>query len=135
MDKSLNEEFKDYFETICEISPVGLFRTDNNGDMVYLNKRCESLTGNKVEELKGEGWLQHIHLQDINKVIKKWKESVKKRVKFSIEFRLSQKGGKIIWVLGQATPINGNSGFVGSFTNINKRKKILNELMSLRESV
>jgi len=56
-------------------------------------------------------------------------------LKFTLEFRLRKENGKIIWVLGQATPINSTSGFVGTITNINKRKKLLNELIALKESV
>ena len=129
-----NEEYKEYYQTICEISPVGLFRTNNQGEFVYVNKMFEQITGDNLDDLQGKGWQKTVHKEDQEMVIKKWNNSIKKRIKFTLEFRIRRKTGTVVWVLGQATPINGNKGYVGTLTNINKRKKILEELMSLREN-
>lgn len=135
MDTSVNssEEYKEYYQTICEISPVGLFRTDNDGNIIYVNKRYEHLTGSNLEELKNDGWIKYIYIKDVTKVLTEWERCIKNRLKFTLEFRLQKPDGKKIWVLGQATPINSKSGFVGTITNINKRKKLLNELLALKE--
>jgi len=133
MDKSVNDNYKEYFKTICEISPVGLFRTDNNGNIVYINKRYENLIGSKLETLKGDGWINFIYEEDIDKVLCEWKKSIDNRNKFTLEFRFKKTNGEIIWVLGQATPINTTNGFVGTITNINKRKKLVSELLALKE--
>jgi len=137
MDTSVasDHEYKDIYQTICEISPVGLFRTDNDGNIIYANERYENLLGCTFERLKNDGWIKYIYIRDTSMVITEWSRCIKERLKFTLEFRLRKENGKIIWVLGQATPINSTSGFVGTITNINKRKKLLNELIALKESV
>jgi PAS domain S-box-containing protein len=130
MDKSLDV---DYFEVICNISPVGLFRTDENGNILYVNARYEKLTGKKFNDLEQDKWISTIYEKDRNKVLKKWNQCIKENMKFVMEYRIIN-NSKIIWVLGQATPIKKGSGFVGTLTNINKRKTLLSELLTLRES-
>ena len=135
MDKTVNntEEYKEYYKTICEISPVGLFRTDNDGNLVYVNKKYEELTGKTLDELKNNGWIKYIHNKDVTPVLREWQRCVKDRCNFAHEFRLINLKGDNIWVLAQATPIDNSHGFVGTITNINKRKKLLNEFLALKE--
>jgi len=137
MDTSINnsEEYKEYYQTICEISPVGLFRTDNDGNIIYVNKLYEELTGTTLKNLKYDGWIKYIHERDLTMVLTEWQRCVRERLKFALEFRIKKSDGKIIWVLGQATPVNSKSGYVGTITNINKRKKLINELIALKEAV
>ena len=135
MDQSVNnnEEYKDYYETICSMSPVGLFRTDENGLIVYVNERYEKLTGKTLEELKGTGWIDTIHTSDSEKVVSEWQRCIDEHKKFVLEYRVEHKNKRVVWILGQATPINGTSkGYVGTITNINKRKTLLNELVQMK---
>lgn len=136
MDTSVNtsEQYREYYQTICEISPVGLFRTDNDGNIVYVNKRYEKLTGSTLGDLKDDGWIKYIHERDVSMVLTEWQKCIEGRLKFTLEFRVKKLSGKTIWVLGQATPINSKNGFVGTITNINRRKKLLNELLALKEA-
>ena len=136
MDTSVNniEQYKEYYQTICEISPVGLFRTDNDGNIVYVNKKYENLTGSTLNELKDDGWIKYIHIRDLARVLTEWNRCIKARDKFAQEFRITNVEGKHIWVLGQSIPINAKNGFVGTITNINKRKKLLKELLELKEN-
>lgn len=136
MDRSLEtvEEYRECFETMCSISPVGLFRTDEKGNLLYVNEKYEKITGKDFSELKKDGWLCAIHERDLPKVMTEWKRCIKSRENFVLEFRIKNTNGKITWVLGQATPLNNGvgKGFVGTITNINKRKKLLDELIKMR---
>lgn len=135
MDNTLEttEEFNNYFETICEVSPVGLFCTNDDGSVLYVNKKYEDLTGKDFDELKEDGWIKTIHQRDAQKVLAEWQMCIKNKKKFIFEYRIIN-GDNIIWVLGQATPINNSrKGFVGTITNINKRKKLLDELIEIQE--
>jgi PAS domain S-box-containing protein len=133
MDKSLKipDELKDYFETICNVFPVGLFRTDDKGNIIYVNKQFESMTGKKIDELKMDGWIKCIYTRDLQMVITEWKRCIKNKEKFTLEFRVKNDKDSL-WVLIQATPLLNGDGFVGTLTNINKRKTILNELMQIK---
>lgn len=137
MDTSINniEEYKEYYQTMCEILPVGLFRTDNNGNFIYVNEQYEKLTGSNLDDLKQEGWIKYIYDKDLIMVLAEWKRCIINRLKFTLEFRIKKTNGNILWVLGQATPINSKCGYVGTITNINKRKKLLNEFIALKEAV
>ena len=52
-----------------------------------------------------------------------------------LEFRIRKENGVVVWILGQAVPVNSDKGYVGTLTNINKRKQLLGDLLNLRESI
>ena len=126
---------QDFYETVCRISPVGLFRTSPKGEMIYVSKKFEDIVNLNEEELLKNKWMESIHSDDIGLVKKTFAESVKKEKSWNLEFRFRTKNGKVTWVLGQALRINGGGkGLVGTITNINKRKNILSELRTMKET-
>jgi len=125
---------KSFYETICDTSPVGLFHINENGDMTYVNKKYEQIVGRSFEEIKNEGWKEIIHLQDMVKVLSEWEKSIRDKKDFCMEFRIVRKGDhKTVWVLAQSS--FKQNGCVGTLTNINKRKQLIESFNNLKNGI
>ncbi|MCX6255306.1 MAG: PAS domain S-box protein [Bacteroidia bacterium] len=114
------------FETLALVSPVGIFRTDSDGNTTYVNPRYTELTGLSPEEAMGKGWLNAVHPDDKEKLKESWLSDFKSQKVSSSEYRFQRSDGSIIWVMGNAVPeLTGNeiAGYIGTITDITERKK------------
>ncbi len=115
------------FHTLTEISPVGIYRTDLTGATTYVNQRWTQIVGISFEESLGNGWYFAIHPDDRVTLYNEWKKVTAERIRSLIEFRFVKPDGKIVWVIGQATPETNTEnqiiGFIGTITDITERKQ------------
>jgi PAS domain S-box-containing protein len=114
------------YQTITSISPVGIFRTDRQGNCLYVNERWCEIAGMSPEEANGDGWVQAIHPQDRELVMRKWSAATAQNLTFSAEYRFQRSDGNVTWVFGQAVAERGDmgeiTGYVGTVTDISDRK-------------
>ena len=126
------EESNRFFSTLAQVSPVGIFRADAQGNCVYVNERGCEIAGIKQNEALGGGWKQAIHPDDREKVDQAWHASVQARQNFVMEYRFQRPDGITYWVLGQAAvernAIGETVGYVGTITDITRSKMIAEEL-------
>jgi len=115
------------FQTLAQVSPVGIFRTDAQGDFVYVNERWYEIAGISSGQALGRGWAQAIHPEDRERVSVEWYGSVKEKRAFKLEYRFQRPDGVTTWVMGlsMAEPniTEGIVGYVGAITNITERKQ------------
>ncbi|MES1215741.1 MAG: PAS domain S-box protein, partial [Bacteroidota bacterium] len=120
------------YQTLAEMSPVGIFHTDASGNTIYVNPRWCQISGLSREEALGDGWLNAVHEEDKKYLIEKWKKATKIQQLSLSEYRFVRPDGTIAWVMGQATPeINSENqivGYIGTTTNISERKKAEEEI-------
>ena len=128
-------ELENVYETMCRVCPVGLFKTGNDGSIIYLNQKCEDIIGTNRNELLEWDWLESIHVDDVEKVKDTYVEAIKNNEDWSYEFRFRTKDGKVTWVLGQLARVNGGGkGYVGTLTDISAKKTILSELILMKKT-
>jgi PAS domain S-box-containing protein len=125
------------YQTLTEISPVGIFHTNKDGLVTYVNPQWCQMSGLLKTDASGHGWLNAVHEEDREILAKAWLETLlyKKSAKF--EFRFRHKDGRIVWVIVHVTPEknfeNQVIGFVGTITDITERKKNEEELVRMYE--
>ena len=116
-----------HIRVLTEVSPVGIFRTDEKGNCVYVNERYCEITGLNLQQALGEGWSRALHPDDSRRVIEAWNEAVRDKRPFSIECRYRQPNGQVVWILAQATRELNESGklkgYIGSITDITERRR------------
>ncbi len=126
------------FRTLCESSPFGIFRTDQAGKCIYVNRRWQEIYGMSLQESLGEGWTRAIHPIDKAKVYDKWQKSAAIAKTFSMDFRVQRRDGTISYIFVQARPVilddKSQAGYVGSVTDITKRKQTELELLNAKEA-
>ncbi|MDQ6845740.1 MAG: PAS domain S-box protein, partial [Bacteroidota bacterium] len=114
------------YQTLAEMSPVGIFHTDATGFTTYVNPRWCEISGMSFNEALGNGWLNAVHEDDKEKLKAGWFEAAKDQQLSASEYRFVRSDGIVAWVMGQAVPeINSENevvGFIGTITDITGRK-------------
>jgi PAS domain S-box-containing protein len=128
-------ESQQRFESLAVVAPVGIFRTNTNGDAIYLNDRWCQIAGLTAEEADGANWARALHPDDREKVAAEWYASVQEQRPFQLECRFQNKEGETTWVLCRSAAerdIYGEIiGYVGTITDISDRKRVETILQKL----
>jgi PAS domain S-box-containing protein len=139
---TVNEELEKserLFHTLAQVSPVGIFRTDAEGDLIYVNDRWCEIAGMPMEIAVGRNWADVIRPEDRESVVKKLYQSVRGNHPFNLEYQFRRSDGSSTWVLGQATAefldAGEVSGYVGTITDITERKRAEEERMHLATAI
>jgi PAS domain S-box-containing protein len=123
------------YETLAMISPVGIFRTEPSGSTTYVNPKWCAISGLPAEKALGDGWLEAVHPEDREKVIKGWQISTHTQKASYSDYRFIRPSGEIAWVMGQAVPELDPEGrvvgYVGTITDITERKQSEQEIHRL----
>jgi len=115
------------YQTLAEVSPVGIFRTDAQGTTVYANGRALRMIGQTLAEVVKPGWLPPIHPEDRERHKSAWEAAIATGVPLYSELRFLRPDGSIVWVVCQAVaerlPDGKIIGFVGTLTDITQLKR------------
>ncbi|MEO1349418.1 MAG: EAL domain-containing protein [Cyanobacteria bacterium J06635_15] len=121
-------ESQKHYASLAAASPVGIFRTDAQGDCLYVNEKWCSIAGMSPEAAHGQGWSEAIHPDDRARVFEEWYQATQTNQPFQAEYRFRTPTGTITWVFGQAVAERddtGNiTGYVGTITDITERKQL-----------
>ena len=124
------------FQTLSQVSPVGIFRTNIDGYTTYVNPKWLELSGLTNEEAIGFGWLKAVHPDDRDQVDLRWKSDVQSQNSSLAEYRFLRSDGSIVWVMGNAVPEkrdNEVTGYIGTITDITDRKRSEKALQTSEE--
>ncbi|MDH5528123.1 MAG: PAS domain S-box protein [Nitrospirota bacterium] len=122
------------YRALARSVPVGMFRTDADGECQYVNERWCQLTGMTPDQARGKGWSGAIHPDDRDRVFREWTEAARDKRRFRSEYRFLTPNGTTTWVIGQASAEydeNGTvTGFAGSVTDITARVEAEERLLA-----
>ncbi|MBI4785250.1 MAG: GAF domain-containing protein [Oscillatoriophycideae cyanobacterium NC_groundwater_1537_Pr4_S-0.65um_50_18] len=112
--------------TLTAAAPVGIFRTDAEGNSIYINQRCCEMLGLPVEDTFGNRWQEAVHPEDREQVIAATIRSRQENRPFQLEYRILRPDGTVTWVLGQAVAERDAAGqvigYVGTITDISEQQ-------------
>ncbi|BAZ08547.1 response regulator receiver modulated diguanylate cyclase [Calothrix sp. NIES-4071] len=122
------EKREEKFEVLINSVPVGIFETDVNGDCTYVNPRWLEIAGMREAEALGKGWINALHPEDREQVVKQWYNCAISGCEFAMECRFITPQGKVTWLKTSAVAmrdINNNiTGYLGTITDINAPKLV-----------
>ncbi|WP_378174652.1 histidine kinase dimerization/phospho-acceptor domain-containing protein [Aquimarina sp. SS2-1] len=125
------------YQTLTDISPVGIFMTKANGKTTFVNEKWCEISGLSQQEAMDDGWLKAVHPEDRKKLKSGWYDDAKRRDSSHAEYRFLRPDGSIKWVLGQAIPEynekNEIIGYVGTTTDITELKLYEIELNKMKD--
>jgi PAS domain S-box-containing protein len=110
------------FRELAEVAPIGIFRTNERGEFVYVNERWQELSGLRGEEGLGTRWLRLIHPDDLA-----WVTEARKHFDEEIEgeYRVIV-GGEVRFVRSRGRPLFDEqgriAGRVGVVDDITERR-------------
>jgi PAS domain S-box-containing protein len=126
------------FASLAELSPVGIFRTDPDGNCLDVNRRWCEITGVAAAEARGEGWSRALHPEDRARVYEEWTAFARSGGRFRSEHRFLRSDGTVRWVVADAIKIGDaaiGGGCIGTITDITDRKAIESELAASRDAL
>lgn len=114
------------FKILSDNSPVGVFHSDPEGRLIYVNQKFCQLSSLTRDQALGDGWINQIHPEDRQNVSQVWHTSVKTQTPFLMEFRFTWTDNQTIWVIGEGLPqpvtIEAGPCFIGALTDITQQK-------------
>jgi PAS domain S-box-containing protein len=117
------------YQTLTEVSPVGIFNTDAEGRCIYVNQRYCDIAGFPKERFFGLGWADTVHADDRDRVMRDWDNCAAVGMPYVGEHRIVSAKGKVVWVYAQAVKAGtAEGGYVGTVTDITRLKEVEQEL-------
>lgn len=131
--EAARRESRNQYQTLVNLSPVGIFSTDALGQYNQVNLRWCQINGIEAREAMGEGWVRSIHPEDRVRVLTEWYQAVANNQSFdSWEYRLLRPDGTVVWVIAGATVETGSNGgtigYVGAIADITQHKQVEEQL-------
>lgn len=115
------------FRLMAETMPQKIFTADPKGDITYFNPQWIEFTGSSFDQMKGWGWTQFVHPDDVDESIRAWRHSIDTGEPFLFEHRLRQADGQYCWHISRAVPLRNGEGqilmWVGSNTDVDDARK------------
>jgi PAS domain S-box-containing protein len=106
------------FRALLEHSPVGVFETDEEGRVTYLNDAGQNLVGLPPEAALGTGWHHSIHPEDRERVVREWRGALASAKVFATEYRVRDLKGRSILVQGTVTALPEGSGRAPGYVGV-----------------
>jgi len=114
------------YASLAAAIPVGVYRSDTQGYINYVNPRWCELSGFSAEQAIGNGWQNVVYSEDRDRIANAWQEATDNQSIFCTEYRYQRPDGSICWVYGQAVTersTNGDViGYIGTVIDITDRK-------------
>ena len=127
------------YRALTNISPVGIYRADLAGRIVFANPRAREITGVPIDAPIAAAWMAQVHPEDAATVRAVWSRYVESggRHQHAIEFRMVRPDDTTVWVLAEVTPERGADGqavgYIGTMTDITAVKQAQFELQQAHD--
>jgi PAS domain S-box-containing protein len=116
------ERHRFYVEVTGELS----WTTNQQGDVVEDLPTWRRFTGQSTEEMKGAGWVNALHPDDVEHTMHVWNKAVVTKESYEVEYRIRRYDGVYRHFLARAVPVSNQDGsireWVGSCIDITERK-------------
>lgn len=131
IDATLRES-ESRFRLMADSSPVMIWLTDADKNLLYANKGFLEFTGKSLHELFAQNWDGLVHAADAETRWRTYHAAVDARLRFKMEYRLLSADGNYRWILDTGTPrfhvsaADGGdgdfAGYIGSCIDISDRR-------------
>lgn len=120
------------YRSIAGATPVGIFHTDANGEITFVNEKWCRLAGLSSEEAMGRGWLKALHPENFDKIRPNWYQAGNIGGLLENEYRFVNADGEAIWCYMLTVPESDDHGtvigYIGALIDISQRKRAEEQL-------
>jgi two-component system CheB/CheR fusion protein len=124
------------FHAVANLVPDLLWSADKNGQWTWCNQRWTEYTGLTIEQSRGSGWLNAVHIED-REATRLAFETMPSRESLRHEHRLRGADGVSSWFLIRAEPVQSAAPeagqWFGAATNIDDYKRSQADLAASEE--
>ena len=112
---------------LTETIPQMIWSATASGEVDYCNRQIVEYTGRWEDQLRGNGWAEVIHPDDLPAMQESWRSAVANQRPFEVEFRQRRADGMFRWCLSRAQPLCDEQGRVlrwyGAITDLDDWKR------------
>jgi PAS domain S-box-containing protein len=116
------ERHRSYIEVTGELG----WTTNRHGEVVEDLPTWRNFTGQSVEEIRGAGWANALHPDDVEQTMNAWNNAVVTRKAYEVEYRIRRHDGMYRDFLARGVPVSNHDGsireWVGTCIDITERK-------------
>ncbi len=138
--KTAEQSLKDNeerYRALVEATSTVVWRANENGELNFVGSQWENVSGQRVKQILGSGWLDALHPDDREKTIEVWQDSLAAKKIYETEFRVLTAAGEYRWFAVRGVPILNSDGsvreWIGANTDITDRKQAESRLAVLSE--
>ena len=128
---------EEHLRLVIDTAPAMLHSARPDGYVDFFNKRWLEYVGVSLEDIRGWGWTNVIHPDDVEDVVGRWRSSVATGKPFEAEARLRRADGEYRLMLLRKVPLRDETGSIvkwyGSAIDIEDRKRAEEELKGSEE--
>jgi formate hydrogenlyase transcriptional activator len=127
------------YHLLVDTTPALLFSARADGYVDYFNQRWLDRLGATVDALRGMGWTQFIHPDDVEEHVRRWQTAIATGNPAVSQARVRLASGEYRWMLHHTEPVRDESGAIagwaGSSIDIEDLKRAEHELHDLKEQL
>lgn len=120
-----------------EMSPIGLFRANSHGDIVYVNSKWREIVGWPLDREEVPTWCAIIHPDDFEVAMRRLRHGLETGADFDEDFRLLTPGQRVRWVTVRSVPIGVTDqmtdGRLGTMEDVSERRAVQEALRRSEE--
>jgi len=120
------DEQGEFYLKLFDDFPALIWRSGLDAKCDYFNKSWLAFTGRTMEQEAGDGWVEGVHPEDLDRCVKIYGDSFARRLPFEMEYRLRRYDGEYRWIRDFGRPFYGLKndfmGYIGSCYDITESK-------------
>jgi PAS domain S-box-containing protein len=133
--EAILRESEERFRFMADTAPTLIWMSGADKLCTFCNQTWLHFTGRSVEQELGDGWVEGVHPDDMERCLTTYRSAFDSHVDFEMEYRLRRFDGEYRWIVDFGVPRfePGGTfcGYIGSCIDITERKlseKSLHEL-------
>jgi PAS domain S-box-containing protein len=127
------------YRTMADTGQALIWMSGTDKKCDYFNKIWLTFTGRTLEQELGDGWIEGIHEDDLERCVATYVAAFDKREPFSMVYRLRRNDGEFRWILDDGMPRYDTKGvfigYIGHCLDITERKMAEEELARLNREL
>ena len=127
-------ESESRFRIVADAAPVLIWMAGVDKLCTFFNKPWLEFTGRSMEQELGNGWVEGVHPDDLDKCLEVYTQAFDARQPFVMRYRLRRNDGEYRWISDQGvarhTAQGGFAGYIGScvdVTELMRKEEALHE--------
>ncbi len=119
-------EGEERFRLVANTAPVLIWMSGTDKLCTYVNQPWLEFTGRPLEAELGNGWVESVHPEDLNRCMDTYTQAFDRRESFQIEYRARRHDGEYRWLsdigVPRFNPDHSFAGYIGSCTDVTERR-------------
>lgn len=106
------------FRNLCQQLSVGVFLVDVEGRCQYVNERWCQMIGLTAEQATGLPWMQFVHPDEREPVLRDWRTAVEQESGFVADHRFRGSSGRVAWLGTHIVPLRDRASRITSYLGV-----------------